>query len=299
MSTDTVAEPLVSIVTPTYNRSRFLLEAIDSVLAQTYQNFELLIVDDGSVDDTRLVLEQYLQDPRIRYIYQENSGQATARNNGLRHATGEFVCFLDSDDYWRADKLELSLAVFRELPEVSVVHADMIVVDENGVEISRANAQRYSGRITGYLLRDNCVAMSTTMVRRSCFDKTGGFNRECRRADDYELWLRMSLHCEFHYIRDYLAYYRATAGQISGNTDKRLEVNERIIRDFLARHPDAVTWTTKRRGLSHFYIRKANYFLSIRRLQSVIKYMLTGLIYHPFWQGPWRTMCLLFLGRSR
>ena len=102
---NTPANPLVSIITPTYNRADFIEQAVNSVLAQTYTNFELLIVDDGSTDNTRDLLEPALTDSRVRYFRQENQGQSVARNWALSEAKGDFVCFLDSDNYWPAEKI--------------------------------------------------------------------------------------------------------------------------------------------------------------------------------------------------
>ncbi|WP_288944507.1 glycosyltransferase [uncultured Marinobacter sp.] len=232
---------MVSVVTPTFNRGRFLPEAVASVLAQTHTDLELIIVDDGSVDDTRKVLEPYLADRRVRYFYQENRGQSHARNLALEHAEGDVIAFLDSDDLWAPDKLEKQLAVLRVKPEVDIVHGDEAMIDEQGAVVSFENMRRYSGRITRRLLADNSVSITTALVRRRCFDEMGGFDTSVGVADDYELWLRFSARYCFHYEPGIVASYRVMADQISSDKRRRFAANERIIREFLARYGEVLS----------------------------------------------------------
>ncbi|TYC62713.1 glycosyltransferase [Marinobacter sp. BW6] len=253
----------VSVVTPTYNRARFLPEAVASVLAQTYSDLELIIVDDGSVDDTRKVLEPFFADGRVRYFYQENQGQSHARNLALEHADGDFIAFLDSDDLWSPDKLEKQLAVLRERPEVDIVHGDEAMIDEQGAVISLENMKRYSGRITRRLLADNSVSITTALVRRRCFDEMGGFDTSVGVADDYELWLRFSARYCFYYEPGIVASYRVMADQISSDKRRRFAANERIILTFLARYGGVLSPAERRWGLARFYCRKARYFTSV------------------------------------
>src|SRR5690606_22331871 len=131
---------------------------------------------------------------------------------------------------WLPDKLEVSVDVFQRKPDVDVVYGDQITIDEQGAETSRANMSRHSGRITQYMLRDNCVSMNTTMARRSCFEMYGSFDTRLRAADDYDLWLRFSAYCHFHYIPRYLAYYRVMPNQLSSDKSGRLATNEKILR---------------------------------------------------------------------
>lgn len=249
----------VSVVTPTYNRARFLPDAVASVLAQTYDDLELIIVDDGSSDETREVLEPYLADRRVRYFYQENQGQSHARNLALKQATGDFIAFLDSDDLWAPDKLEKQLAVLCADSEVDIVHGDEAIIDENGEVISLEKMRRYSGRITRYLLADNSVSITTALVRRRCFDEMGGFDTSVGVADDYELWLRFSARYCYHYEPGIVASYRVMADQISSDKRRRFAANERIIREFLARYGEVLSTRERRWGLARFYCRKARY----------------------------------------
>ena len=250
---------VISVITPTYNRARFLPAAVASVLSQTFGDFELIIVDDGSEDNTPDVLKPFFADRRVRYVYQENQGQSHARNLALKQATGDFIAFLDSDDVWAPDKLEKQLAVFRANPEVDIVHGDEATIDEQGSVISLKNMRRYSGRITRYLLADNSVSITTAMVRRRCFDEMGGFDTSVGVADDYELWLRFSARYRYHYEPGMCASYRVMADQISSDKRRRFAANERIIREFLARYADVLSPEERRWGLARFYCRKARY----------------------------------------
>ncbi|MDF0750461.1 glycosyltransferase [Marinobacter sp. 71-i] len=260
----------VSVVTPTYNRARFLPDAVSSVLAQTYADLELIIVDDGSEDDTVKVLEPFLADGRVRYFYQENQGQSHARNLALEQARGDFIAFLDSDDMWAPEKLEKQLAVLRANPEVDIVHGDEAVIDEQGTVISIENMKRYSGRITRYLLADNSVSITTALVRRRCFDEMGGFDTSVGVADDYELWLRFSARYYYQYEPDIVASYRVMADQISSDKRRRFAANERIIREFLARYGQVLSPGDRRWGVARFYCRKARYLSRVGKRGSAI-----------------------------
>jgi glycosyltransferase involved in cell wall biosynthesis len=282
--------PLVSILTPTFNRADFLGQMIESVLSQTFRNFELIIVDDGSTDDTRSLVEGF-RDERITYRYQENSGQSVARNAALKLATGQYICFLDSDNAWLPDKLEKSLKAFEQNPDVDVVYGDCITINEHGDEISRKNMRRHSGYIAPLMLRDNFISMNTTMTRRHCFDEMGGMSARRRVADDYDLWLRFSSRYRFLYIPEFLAYYRVMDNQISSDKELRFQSNEEIIHDFLKAYPDAVTSTQARQGLGVFYTRKARYLAGAGKRGRAVGAVLRAFLYNPLAASTWRGLC--------
>lgn len=290
--------PLVSVIVPTYNREQFLEKAIQSVLSQTYQNFELIIVDDGSTDNTNALVEKYKQDKRVHYYYQENQRQSAARNLALRHAKGDFICFLDSDNYWPEDRLMKSVNAFNDNPSVHIVYGDCITINEEGIEVSRANMRRHSGRITAHLLKDNCVSMNTTTTRRECFDEMGGMSGKRRVADDYDLWLRFSSQYQFLYIPEYLAYYRVMPDQISSNKTLRFDTNEKIIKDFLKEYPEAVTISEANIGWAHFYSRKSRYLLSVNQKKHAIVAATKAIAYRPHALIGWRSLIRVFLRKG-
>lgn len=292
-------EPLITIITPTYNRADYIAEAVQSVLDQTYQNFEHLIVDDGSTDNTREILSPFLEDERFRYFYQENQGQSVARNLALEHARGEFVCFLDSDNVWLPIHLESQLAVFQETPDVDIVCGDSITIDEQGNEIGRKNIKRHSGYIALQMLKDNCVGMNTTMARRKCFEEMGGMSGKRRVADDYDLWLKFSSRYRFRYVPRYLAYYRVMNDQISSNKAARFETNESIIRDFREDYPEALTDAQFDEGFAFFYARKARYLARSGQKWLALRNVATAIKYRPFVMAPWRSLIAILLKGRR
>src|SRR5690554_3392541 len=280
--------PLISIITPTYNRADFIAEAVESVLAQTYPHFEFLIVDDGSIDHTDKVLEPYLNDERIRLFRQENQGQSVARNVALDEAQGEFICFLDSDNYWPAAKLEQQVRIFEQFPTTDVLYGDNVIINEAGEELSRNNMARYSGRIAPQMVKDNCVAMNTTMARRQCFDELGGMSGKRRVADDYDLWLRFSAKFEFRYEPEYWAWYRVMENQISSDKTQRFQVNEQIIRDFRRDFPGAMSTRDFDQGFAHFYIRKGRYLGRAGQKWDGLRELLKAVKYSPADLNVWR-----------
>lgn len=268
----TNSEPLISVIMATFNRADLIGEAIDSVLHQSYRNLELIIVDDGSTDDTAsLIGTKYASESRLKYIYQENTGQSGARNNALTVTKGQFICFIDSDNVWLPNKLQLQVRAFGNDPSVDIVYGDIITIDETGDELHRNNMKRYSGFIAGRLLKDNFVSMNTALAKRSCFDELGGMGGEVEVADDYDLWLRFSSKFKFLYLPEYFAKYRVMENQISTDKTRRFKSTEAIVRKFISQYPEATTNAEKRLGLSHFYIRKAYYHIGERQYGDAFK----------------------------
>jgi glycosyltransferase involved in cell wall biosynthesis len=288
---------LISVIIPTYNRSDLICEAVSSVLDQTYQNWEVIVVDDGSEDNTKSALGSFLNDHRINYVYQKNQGQSVARNNGIALSTGNYICFLDSDNKWLPEKLKVSVDAALENPDVDVIYGDNITIDINGDELSRDTMKKYSGRITYRLLRDNFISMNTTMTKRRCFEEMGGLDEGDRLAEDYELWLRMSTRYSFLHIPVYVGFYRVMENQLSTDKDKRFAANFKIINEFIERYPNSVTWGQKRRGFSGFFWRKASYEKSVGRYSRAWKDFAYSVSYWPFWSGPWKLLVKMVVGR--
>lgn len=192
-----VVPGLVSVVTATYNMSRYLAETLDSILAQDYPQLESIVIDDGSTDDTFRVLERYAADPRVRVVRQANAGQTVAKNRGIAEARGEFIAFCDADDTWRRDKLSLQVPRFAD-PRVAVVYADIECVDGEGRLLPYYDIRHYEGRVTAPMLIDNFVAFPTAVVRGSVLRGLGGFDESLTMSIDYDLWLRISVDHELH-----------------------------------------------------------------------------------------------------
>jgi len=190
--------PETTVIIPTYNRRAFLEEAVQSVLAQTYRDFELIVVDDGSSDDTAIFCESNRQ--RLRYFRQENSGPSAARNLGIARAQGVYLTFLDSDDLWAPRKLEIQIEFMKMHPQAMVCYTDEIWI-RRGVRVNQKKKHRkYSGWIFEHCVPLCIVSPSSVLMRRDFFDRAGLFDETLPVCEDYDLWLRASLQFPFHYI---------------------------------------------------------------------------------------------------
>jgi len=288
---------LVSVITPTFNRAKYVSEAISSVLEQTFSDLELIIVDDGSTDNTRLEVQPFLADERVRYFYQENQGQSQARNFALGQARGNHIAFLDSDDLWCPGKLEQQLAIFEREPGIDIVHGDEALIDEKGAVTSFKNMKRYSGNITRFLLADNSVSITSALVKRRCFDEMGGFDTSIGVADDYELWLRFSSRYRFHYEPGIVASYRVMTDQISSDKRRRFAANELIINRFLQQYGGALAPDDRRWGLARFYCRKARYFASVGERRKALGSVLMAYRKAPLDSVVWRALYRVMVPR--
>ncbi|MFQ5605966.1 MAG: glycosyltransferase [bacterium] len=187
-----------SVIIPTCNRLSFLKEAVDSVLNQTCQNFELIIVDDGSTDGTQKYAET-IRD-RVTYLHKENSGPSSARNLGIRQARGQLIAFLDSDDLWRKNKLKVQLDFMTSHPEAMVCFTDEIWI-RRGVRVNpRKIHQKSSGWIFEQCVPRCIVSPSSVLMKKEFFDRVGMFDESLPACEDYDFWLRGALRFPFHFI---------------------------------------------------------------------------------------------------
>lgn len=213
---------LISIVIPSFNSGSYVTEAINSVINQKYSPKEIIVVDDGSADNTKLVLNRFINKGSIKYIFQNNQGPAAARNTGIRNTCGEFVAFLDADDIWSGDKLQKQMVLFNN-PSVGLVYSDMEYFgDRYKFKLfSELAGKFYRGSVTANLLRRNFISTSSVVVRKSLFDEAGYFLENTARlriGEDYHLWLRMSLISEFDFTEDPLVRYRIHGLQITNKS---------------------------------------------------------------------------------
>lgn len=223
-------KPLVSIIMPAYNAEKTIKESIESVLTQTYQNWELLIVNDGSKDNTSSVVSSY-DDVRIKLIEQVNGGVANARNNGLQKAQGEYIAFLDSDDLWTIDKLEKQINYFQENIEVGLVYTDRKCFFEN---VDKAFDCEYKESIDiddNYLrlLIYDYIATLTVMIKREVIVNVGLFDKELFGTEDWDLWIRIAKKYKIGHLKERLAYYREHDGGISKNFDRHSVEERKVI----------------------------------------------------------------------
>ncbi len=187
----TEAPPLVSVIIPTFNRDWAVGRAVDSVLAQDYRLFELIVVDDGSYDQTPAILTSYKD--RLTVVRQENRGVSAARNVGAARAQGDLIAFLDSDDYWKPQKLSVQVDFFLSRPEALICQTGEIWI-RNG---RRVNSGRRHKKLSGMIFEPSLelclVSPSAVMMRKTFFEMTGGFDETLPACEDYDLWLRISM----------------------------------------------------------------------------------------------------------
>jgi glycosyltransferase involved in cell wall biosynthesis len=208
--------PTVSVVIPTHNRDRFLKAAIQSVLNQTFQDFELIVVDDASTDRTVEVV-QSVADTRITYIRHEtNKGGAAARNNGIRNACGQYIAFLDDDDEWMKDKLRRQVKLLDHSPrEVGVIYTGYEVIERDTGRILRVSLPTKRGNLCKELLGSNCLgSTSSILMKRDCVTTAGLFDEALPSFQDYDLWIRISREYHFDYIAAPLFKYHIHPKQI-------------------------------------------------------------------------------------
>ena len=181
---------IISVIIPTYNRANFLKKAIDSVLAQTFKDFEFIVVDDGSTDETKVLIKGYKG--RIKYIYQDNKGPASARNAGIKESKAEFITFLDSDDWWDKDKLKIQFEAMQKNPDYLISHTQEIWYKNGKLLNQKKKHRKFGGFILEKCLAICAVGISTAMIRRELFEKVRLFNESLPCCEDYDFWLRTS-----------------------------------------------------------------------------------------------------------
>ncbi len=181
----------VSVIIPTYNRGWVLKKAIDSVFSQDYSNFELIVVDDGSTDDTKSIIKEY--GDNILYLYQENGGVSSARNFGIKNSSGSLIALLDSDDVWMEGKLDAQVKFFHQNKGSVICQTEEIWI-RNG---KRVNPMKKHRKIAGYIFKESLhlclISPSAVMMRKSLFDEIGLFDESLLSCEDYDLWLRVLL----------------------------------------------------------------------------------------------------------
>ncbi len=196
----------ISVIIPSYNRAHLLNRALDSVLAQSRTADEIILIDDGSTDETAKLMQANY--PQVRYLHQKNSGVSAARNRGIQAAKGEWIALLDSDDEWLPDKLAIQMQSLKQAPEHKLIHSDEIWI-RNGVRVNQMKKHAKKG---GWIY-PNCLPLcaispSASLIHRSLFDELGLFDETLPACEDYDLWLRITtrypvLYCEEALIKKY------------------------------------------------------------------------------------------------
>lgn len=239
---------LVSIIIPTYKHQDFVLATLDSVFAQTFTDYEVIVINDGSPDDTVEVLRPLVKAGRIRYIEQKNQGQSAARNRGLSEAKGEYIALLDDDDLWPPEKLEWQVKALREASEavmvyggVSSVGSDFDLAEEGqvlkGMYPDKESSQ--SCAYTEFMVSNPTRSPGQTLIRAATLKQINGFDESIWGADDYDLYIRLSKKGDFIYVNHLALYYREHAENASKDFRRHYRNVCAVHRKHLGRYPFA------------------------------------------------------------
>jgi glycosyltransferase involved in cell wall biosynthesis len=225
--------PAVSVVLATYNYGRYLAGALDSALGQTFDDLEIIVIDDGSTDETQQVIKPYLTNPRVRYFTSDHCGQPAAKNTGIRLTRAPLIAFLDADDLWLPTKLAKQVALFDDNPNLGVVYSRRLLMDEQGRSLHFMQPALPRGNVLDAMFRHNFICFSSAVVRRTVLEEVGIFDTQLALAIDYDLWLRIAQRYPFDYVDEPLVKYRTGHASLSRRTEERLKTAARIMARFL------------------------------------------------------------------
>jgi glycosyltransferase involved in cell wall biosynthesis len=207
--------PLVTVCIPTYNRRRYLLESLDSIFRQTWTDFEVLLVDDGSTDGTAEAIRSYPHP--VRYIYQEHQGEPAARNRLIAETRTPFLAWQDSDDLWLPEKLEKQMVLLEGAPERTIVYSPLVTIDAEGRVVRRQKRHTPSGRIVEPLFERFFIPFPSVVMPTQLARECGGFPSRYLRGGDYRFWLVLSLRCDFLACPEPLVLCRRHGGNLSND----------------------------------------------------------------------------------
>jgi len=232
-----IPPPLVSVIMPAFNSARFISQAVQTVLAQTYPHIELIVVDDGSTDETEAVLAPYTQ--RIRLIHQVNQGASAARNTGIQAAQGTYITFLDADDLMMPDKIAIQITVLETRPDVGLVYSGWQYVEEDNLRVVGEMRPRQEGNVLAdLLLRRMFLIPGAVMMRRDLFTQVGLFDVNLIVAEDTDLWIRLAYAgCTFAAVSQPLVQYRLVAHSLTTKLNRQMQ-NELARLDKFFAQPD-------------------------------------------------------------
>ncbi len=276
--TNKKSNPLVSVIIPTYNRAHLIKRSIKSVLNQTYQNLEIIVVDDGSTDDTKEIIESFNEN-RIKYIqHKQNKGAAAARNTGIKCSKADFIAFQDSDDEWLSEKLEKEIDAFGDSTvNVGVVYSGLWYIKNNEKKyVPHLQIAKKEGNVHNELLAGNFVS-GLTVIRKTCFEKVGLFNESLPSLEDWELYIRISKHFCFKFIDEPLSLAYCSSDSASINYSNLTKSSELILEEHFG------DFNKKNNGiLAANYATIGLYAFLGREEKKSRKYLIKAIIANPF-----------------
>ncbi|MFH1453394.1 MAG: glycosyltransferase [Armatimonadota bacterium] len=232
--------PKVSVIIPVYNAEKYIKRTIQSVLDQTYTDYEIIVVDDGSTDYSKEVLSSY--GDKVRYFYQKNSGVSAARNRAIREAKGEYIALLDQDDLWYSQRLEKQIALLDKRPDTGIVYADCNYIDAEDKVLLRLfeKGRSYSGKVFEQLAIDNFIPIPTVLIKKEILDKTGLFLEDYTFAEEYDLFLRIARNHNVEFIDEVLAGYRIHDTNLSKDIENSLKEDIKVTEHIMDKYPDDI-----------------------------------------------------------
>lgn len=247
--------PTVSVIIPTYNRQAFIGAAVKSILDQSFQDFEIIVIDDGSLDHTKEVIAQF-ESCRVVYFYQPNLGRSNARNRALEMARGRYVAFLDSDDVYLPGKLKLQVDFLESNPCVGMVYTSAGCIDSEGNLL----LDSYDASVSGWIYRDVAffvpvtITLPTVMVRREVFDEVGQFDEALDRFEDTDMWRRISKCHQIFGLQDRTCLLRTHSGNALAGQDP-LSITQALDRYVkkIGREDKDMGWFLRHRGVAKLY----------------------------------------------
>jgi glycosyltransferase involved in cell wall biosynthesis len=254
--------PTISVVIPAYNAENTVLETISSVQQQTFSDFELIVINDGSTDRT-LELLQSVKDERLRIFSYENGGVAVARNRGISHANGEFLAFLDHDDLWTSDKLELQLAALQQHPDAGVAYSwTYFMKEKEGLRSFQAcEPVFWEGNVyTKLLVGDFIYSGSNPLICRQAIDSVGEFDPAINACDDWDYWVRLAAHWNFVVVPKHQLFFRRSSGSTSYKVEMMKEASLKAIEKTFRSAPTELQYL-KKHCLANFNLYSANLYL--------------------------------------
>lgn len=294
------SQPLVSIVIASYNMGQYLGQAVDSLLAQHWRPIEIIVVDDGSTDQTPDLMAQYAGNALVHYIRTTNQGQPKAKNTGINASTGEFIAFCDADDLWEANKLNVQMPLFNN-PRVGVVYSQISNIDEHGNRYLPSSAfDCHKGKVTKQLLMSNFVPFGTAVIRRACIEQNGIFDEQFHMGIDWDLWLRYSLDWEFAYTRERTYIYRVWSGQMSTNYRGRYSYAEKILSNFVEHNKSRLNSIHIKNAWADLYVNQANIIAYHEgKIIEPLKGYIRGIAQSPRYIYGWKSLIKWLFGGYR
>lgn len=274
---------LVSVIITSYNYEHFISFAIESALNQKYGNVEILIIDDGSTDGSRKIIEKYSSEKKIRIFFQKNSGQAAATNRGIMEASGKYIAFLDADDIWYPEKLEKQVPLFED-SEVGVVYSASNVIDaENKIlNLRQTKIISRNENFTQCMLLENFIPFSSSVVKRECFYKSGLLNSQYRVCTDYDLWLRISKFYKSDCVNEPLIGYRVKQNSLSSNPVNMLNTSREITELFYQQNAEILDDEFIKKERLHSLARRVYIFSRHRYRKNALSCLFQLFILSPF-----------------